>query len=166
MIPRFDDAVCDYFWIATWQVEQRRRAKSGIYFRSASSRIAASVARPLSVSAYAPLSRLCAMNPQNGHGLHRMVGDADGAVDNAGRDAEQNHVVLRVELRGRLFHGILRSPPPGEQRHAAGSWPCVDARAMRRAAAAALAASGAAALVALAEARGNSFSVMAAPAGA
>src|SRR5262249_40899707 len=34
------------------------------YFSPASSRIAASVARPLSVSAYTPVSRLCAMNPR------------------------------------------------------------------------------------------------------
>src|SRR5262249_50219517 len=30
----------------------------------------------------------------DGHGLHRMVGDANRAVNNAGRDAEQNHAVL------------------------------------------------------------------------
>jgi hypothetical protein len=35
-----------------------------VYFRPAFSRIADSVARPLSVSVYAPLSRLCAMNPR------------------------------------------------------------------------------------------------------
>ena len=35
-----------------------------LYFRPAFSRIAASVARPLSVSVYAPLSRSCAMNPR------------------------------------------------------------------------------------------------------
>jgi hypothetical protein len=37
---------------------------SQVYFSPASSRIAVSVARPLSVSAYAPISRLCAMNPR------------------------------------------------------------------------------------------------------
>jgi hypothetical protein len=35
-----------------------------IYFSPASSRIAVSAARPLSVSAYAPLSRSCAINPR------------------------------------------------------------------------------------------------------
>jgi hypothetical protein len=34
------------------------------YFLPACSRIAVSVARPLSVSVYAPLSWLCAMNPR------------------------------------------------------------------------------------------------------
>src|SRR5260370_6248536 len=111
------------------------------------------------------LTIVCDESP-NGHGLHCMVGDADRAVDNAGRDAEQNHVVLRVDLRRRLFHGILRSPPPGEHRHPASSWPCVGARAMRLAAAAALAALVAAAFVALAEAMGKSFSIMAAPSAA
>jgi hypothetical protein len=36
----------------------------GFYFSPASSRIAVSAARPLSVSAYAPLSRSCAINPR------------------------------------------------------------------------------------------------------
>ena len=35
--------------------------------------------------------------PPDGHGLHRMVDDADRAVVNAGRDAEQNHTVLCAE---------------------------------------------------------------------
>src|SRR5262249_40982626 len=46
----------------------------------------------------------------DGHGLHRMVSDADRAVDNAGRDAEQNHAVLCVKFCRRLFHRQL--PPP------------------------------------------------------
>ena len=40
----------------------------------------------------------------DGHGLHRMVDDADRAVANAGRDAEQNHVILCAEFCRRLFH--------------------------------------------------------------
>jgi hypothetical protein len=36
--------------------------------------------------------------PPDGHGLHRMVDDADRAVVNAGRDAEQNHTVLCAEF--------------------------------------------------------------------
>src|SRR5215510_9156287 len=40
----------------------------------------------------------------DGHGLHRMVDDADRAVANAGRDAEQNHAVLCAEFCRRLFH--------------------------------------------------------------
>jgi hypothetical protein len=39
-------------------------SRSAVYFRPAFSRIAPSVARPLSVSVYDPLSRLCAMNPR------------------------------------------------------------------------------------------------------
>src|SRR5262249_61034695 len=54
-----------------------------------------------------------------GHGLHRIVGDATRAVNDAGRDAEQNHAVLWAECRRRLVHylslasslGRLRSPP-------------------------------------------------------
>jgi hypothetical protein len=65
------------------------------YFRPAFSEIAPSVAHPLSVSVYAPLSRLCAMNP----GLHRMGENADRGVGNAGRGKEQNHSVLCAEIR-------------------------------------------------------------------
>src|SRR5215471_10560396 len=72
--------------------------------------------------------------PPDGHGLHRMVGDANRAVNNAGRDAEQNHAVLGAEGRRRLFHylslasslGRLRSLP-----HAAspgGRWTSVSPR--------------------------------------
>src|SRR5215470_6946909 len=70
----------------------------------------------------------------DGHGLHRIVGDANRAVNNAGRDAEQNHAVLWAECRRRLFHylslasslGRLRSLP-----HAAspgGRWTSVSPR--------------------------------------
>ena len=45
-------------------IDVRPAYPARIYFRPASSRIAASAARPLSVSVYAPLSRLCAMNPR------------------------------------------------------------------------------------------------------
>src|SRR5262245_47553931 len=49
----------------------------------------------------------------DGHGLHRMVGDANRAVNNAGRDAEQNHAVLWAECRRRLVHylSLARSSP-------------------------------------------------------
>ena len=39
-----------------------------------------------------------------------MVNDADRAVVNAGRDAEQNHAVLCAEFCRRLFHDLV--PPP------------------------------------------------------
>jgi len=42
----------------------RRGCYLGVIPISASSRMAVSVARPLSVSVYAPLSRLCTMNPR------------------------------------------------------------------------------------------------------
>jgi hypothetical protein len=50
----------------------------------------------------------------DGHGLHRMIGDVDRAVVNAGRDAEQNHAVLCAELCRRLFHHLF--PPPAKAR--------------------------------------------------
>jgi hypothetical protein len=43
------------------------------------------------------------------HGLHCMIDDANRAVVNAGRDAEQNHAVLCAEFCRRLFHDLL--PP-------------------------------------------------------
>ena len=72
-----------------------------------------SVARPLSVSVYAPFSRLCAMNP-------RMATDCiacarmPAAPVYAGRDAEQNHAVLCAEFCRRLFHSLLPSPALGK----------------------------------------------------
>jgi hypothetical protein len=52
----------------------------------------------------------------DGHGLHRMVGDANRAVVNAGRDAEQNYVVLRAEFGRRIFHHLLPPASPGQRR--------------------------------------------------
>jgi hypothetical protein len=49
-----------------------------------------------------------------GHGLHRMYGDADRALVNAGRYAEQNHSILCAERRLRFFHRLLLSPSLGE----------------------------------------------------
>ena len=46
----------------------------------------------------------------DGHRLHRVVDDANRAVVNASRDAEQNHAVLCAEFCRRLFHDLL--PPP------------------------------------------------------
>jgi hypothetical protein len=51
------------------------------------------------------------------HGLHGMVGDADRAVNNAGRDAEQNHAVPCAEFRRQLFHGLFPPPTFGECAH-------------------------------------------------
>ena len=79
----------------------RRRRTDGVHFSPASSRIAPSGARPLSVSVYDPLSGLC-------HGLHRMGENADRGVVNAGRGTEQNHSVLCAEFGRRLCHGLLR----------------------------------------------------------
>ena len=66
-------------------IDVRPAYPARIYFRPASSRIAASAARPLSVSVYAPLSRLCAMNP-------RMTMDWPGQRSSLGRS--------RVDQRG------------------------------------------------------------------
>jgi hypothetical protein len=41
----------------------------------------------------------------DGHGLHRVRSDADSSMADAGRGAEQDHPVLRVELRRRFCHG-------------------------------------------------------------
>src|SRR5262245_61989346 len=46
----------------------------------------------------------------DGRGLHRMVDDADRAVANAGRNAEQNHAVLCAEFLSSAFPSSL--PPP------------------------------------------------------
>jgi len=46
-----------------------------------------------------------------------MVDDADRAVVNAGRDAEQNHAVLRAEFCRRLFHGLGPPSALGEGGH-------------------------------------------------
>jgi hypothetical protein len=40
--------------------------------------------------------------PTDGHGLHRMVDDADRSVINTGRDAKQNYAIVCTE-RGRQF---------------------------------------------------------------
>ena len=106
-------------WLRTQPSRPRARVR-GCYFGeipiSASSRIAVSVARPLSVGVYAPFSRLCAMNP-------RMATDCiacarmPAAPVYAGRDAEQNHAVLCAEFRRRLFHGLFPPPAFGEGRH-------------------------------------------------
>jgi hypothetical protein len=49
-----------------------------------------------------------------GHRLHGIYGDADGALINAGRDAEQNHPVLCAERRLQFLHRLLLSPSLGE----------------------------------------------------
>src|SRR5205085_2432525 len=81
------------------------------------SSIAASVARPLSVTVYAPLSRLCAMNPRMANRLHRMGEDADRGMIYTGCGAEQNHSVLCAKFRCRLCHDPLPRPAFAEGRH-------------------------------------------------
>ena len=54
------------------------------------------------------LAIVCDESP-DGHRLHRMVDDANRAVVNAGRDAEQNHTVLCAEFCRRLFHDLVGS---------------------------------------------------------
>jgi hypothetical protein len=49
-----------------------------------------------------------------GHRLHGIYGDADRALINAGRDAEQNHPVLCAERRLQFLHRLLLSPSLGE----------------------------------------------------
>ena len=83
-----------------------------------------SAARPLSVSAYAPLSRLARRIP-DGHGLHRMREDANRGVVDPGRGAKQNYSILWAQLRRRLCHGLLSPPALSEGGHrglAAASW--------------------------------------------
>src|SRR5262249_13176205 len=50
----------------------------------------------------------------DGHGLHRIVDDADRAVANAGRDAEQNHAVLCAEFcsREEICNSLIMSGAP------------------------------------------------------
>src|SRR5262245_29425134 len=71
----------------------------------APSRMALSVARRIR-----PALTIVRDEAPNGHGLHRMIGDVDRAMVNAGCDAEQNHAVRCAELCRWLFHGLL--PPP------------------------------------------------------
>jgi hypothetical protein len=57
-----------------------------------------------------PLWRSWTMNPPDGHRLHRMHGDADSDMADAGRGAKQDHLVLCGELRRLQGHGLF--PPP------------------------------------------------------
>src|SRR3984893_2620490 len=75
-----------------------------VYFRPAFSRIADSVARPLSVSVYAPFSRLCAMNPRTAIDCIAWTRMPTAAWS----DAEQNHLVLCAKSGGRLCQGRSR----------------------------------------------------------
>src|SRR5262249_24464954 len=49
----------------------------------------------------------------DGHGLHRMVNDANRVVVNAGRDSEQNHAVLWTEFLVDCFDGSLHGARAG-----------------------------------------------------
>jgi hypothetical protein len=91
----------------------------------------------------------------DGYRLHRMRGDADSGMADAGRGAEQNHALLGSELRCRLCHGLtcLLLAPTFRECHHCFLQPCDGVRAMQRVAAvAASVASGAAVSVALAAA--------------
>ena len=50
--------------------------------------------------------------PPNGHGLHRVCGDADRAVVSGSRDTEQNYTIVCAERGRQFFHdlpGCIRS---------------------------------------------------------
>jgi hypothetical protein len=65
----------------------------------------------------------------NRHGLHRMGGDADRAMGNAGRHAEQNHAVLCAELCRRLSHdGRFPWSGPSQRRHRSLAAPTIPCR--------------------------------------
>jgi hypothetical protein len=51
--------------------------------------------------------------PPDGHGLHRMRGDADRAVVNGSSDAEQNYAIVRTERGRQFFPGLLRPSARG-----------------------------------------------------
>src|SRR5262245_4609198 len=80
----------------------------GVFSLTASSRIAASVARPLSVSVAAALAVV--HEPTDGPSTASLVLDSDRRVVDPGCDAEQDYAVLCSELFSRLCHGLL--PPP------------------------------------------------------
>ena len=47
----------------------------------------------------------------NGHGLHRMRGDADIGMGDCSPGAKQDHALLSGERRrGLLWHGLLPTP--------------------------------------------------------
>ena len=46
--------------------------------------------------------------PPNGHGLHRMCGDADRGVVRGSRDAEQNYAIVCAERGRQFFDGLPR----------------------------------------------------------
>src|SRR5262245_65702378 len=65
-------------------------------------------------SVYAPPWRSCTMNPRIA--IDCIVREnADRSVVDAGRGAEQDHPVLRIELRRRLCHRLLSPPALGER---------------------------------------------------
>jgi hypothetical protein len=70
--------------------------------------MAVSVARPLSVSVIRSALTIVRDESPNGHGLHRMGGDAGRAVINCSRDAEQNYPIVCTERGREFFHGLLR----------------------------------------------------------
>src|SRR5262249_45865126 len=53
----------------------------------------------------------------DGHRLHRMRGDADSDMADAGRNASQDHSVLRGKLSRLLCHGLLLAAARPEHRH-------------------------------------------------
>ena len=78
-----------------------------------------SVARPAVRERIRPALAIVPDESPDGHGLLRIVDDADRAAVNAGRDTEQNHAVLCAEFCRRLFHGLFPPPAPSECRDAA-----------------------------------------------
>src|SRR5262249_32644565 len=47
--------------------------------------------------------------PPDGHRLHRMWGEAGGAVVSGSRDAEQNYPIVCAQCDRQLFHGLPAS---------------------------------------------------------
>ena len=93
--------------------------------------MAVSVARPLSVSVYAPLSRLRAMNPRIATACSARDRDSDRGMVDTSRGAEQDHSVLCTELHRRPCHDLFPQPSPEQSLLAPFGLVLADPRARR-----------------------------------